>query len=111
MEWKRTYTKIDEFTFKVEEDRHLEEEMKIADKLNVLAQFINNMKQCVAGANEYQDKFVKIAESYNWYVDMLQQAKDELWYDYKLPAKIDIPDCFDIIEVKIENLPTIDIKK
>ncbi len=111
MDGKRTYTKIDEFTFKVEQDRHLEEEMKIDEKLNVLAQLLNNMRSCVSGANEYQEKFVKIAETYNWYVDMLQEAKDELWFKYKLPAKIEIPDCFDIIEVNIENIPTVDISK
>lgn len=111
MDSKRIYTKIDETTFKVEQDRHLEEEMKVADQLNVLAQLLNNMKQCVAQANDYQEKFVKIAESYNTFVDILQEAKDSCGYKYKLPAKIEIPDCFDIIEVKIENLPSVDISK
>ena len=111
MDGKRTYTKIDEFTFKVEQDRHLEEEMKIDEKLNVLAQLLNNMRACVSGANEYQEKFVKTAESYNAFLDIMQEAKDECWFDYKLPAKVEIPDCFDIIEVKIENIPTVDISK
>lgn len=111
MDWKRIYTKIDETTFKVEQDRHLEEDMKIADQLNVLAQCLNNMKQLVAEANELQNRFVKVAEWYNTFVDILQEAKDSCWYDYKLPAKIEIPDCFDIIEVKIENLPSVDISK
>ncbi len=111
MDGKRIYTKIDETKFKVEQDRHLEEDMNIADQLNVLAQCLNNMKQCVAQANDYQSKFVKIAESYNRYVDILQEAKDSCGYNYKLPAKVEIPDCFDIIEVKIENLPSVDIKK
>lgn len=110
MDSKRTYTKIDDFTFKVEQDRHLEEKMNIHDKLNVLAQLLNNMKQCVIWANEYQEKFVKVAESYNTFLEIMQEAKDECWFDYKLPAKIDIPDCFDIMEVKVENLPTVDIK-
>lgn len=109
MDWKRIYTKIDEATFKVEQDRHLEEEMKVADQLNVLAQLLNNMKQCVAQANDMQSKFVKLAESYNVFLDIMQEAKDSCWYSYKLPAKIEIPDCFDIIEVKIENLPSVDI--
>lgn len=111
MDGKRTYTKIDEFTFKVEQDRHLEEEMKIDEKLNVLAQLLNNMRSCVTGANEYQEKFVKTAEAYNSFLDIMQEAKDECWFDYKLPAKVEIPDCFDIIEVKIENIPTVDISK
>jgi hypothetical protein len=37
----RTYTKIDEFTFKVEETRKLEETMKIDEKFNYLASCLN----------------------------------------------------------------------
>jgi len=107
---KRTYTKIDEFTFKCEEDRHIEEEMKVEEKMNYLAQLLNWLRECVANANQFQDKFVKIAETYNRYLDLLQEAKDSCWFDYNLPKRIDIPDCFDIIEVKIENIPTVDIK-
>ena len=110
MDWKRTYTKVDEFTFKVEEDRHLEETMKIDEKFNYLAQLLNWLRECVKNANEFQDKFVKITETYNWYVDMLQEAKDKCGFEYKLPEKITIPDCFDIIEVKMENIPTVDFK-
>ena len=109
-ESKRTYTRIDEFTFKVEQDRHLEEEMKIDQKMNYLAQCLNWLRECVKWANEFQDKFVKIVETYNRYVDMLEEAKKECWYDFKLPKKIDLPDCFDIIEVKIENIPTVEFK-
>ena len=106
----RTYTKIDEFTFKVEEDRHLEETMSIDKQMNYLAQCLNSLRECVKWANEFQDKFVKIVETYNRYVDMLQEAKDSCWYDFKLPEKIELPDCFSIIEVKIENIPTVDFK-
>lgn len=109
-ESKRTYTKIDEFTFKVEEDRHLEENMNIADKMNYLAQCLNWLRECVKWANEFQDKFVKIVETYNRYVDMLEEAKKECWYDFKLPKKIELPECFDIIEVKVENIPTVEFK-
>lgn len=106
----RTYTKIDEFTFKVEETRKLEETMKIDEKFNYLASCLNWMRECVKNANEFQDKFIKIVETYNRYIDMLQEAKEQCWFSYKLPEKIKIPDCFDIIEVKIENIPTIDFK-
>lgn len=106
----RTYTKIDEFTFKVEEDRHLEETMSIDKQMNYLAQCLNSLRECVKWANEFQDKFVKIVETYNRYVDMMTEAKEKCWYDFKLPAKIELPDCFSIIEVKIENIPTIDFK-
>lgn len=110
MNEKRTYTKIDEFTFKVEQDKHLEETMTIDKQFNYLAQCLNGLRECVKNANEFQEKFVKIVETYNFYVDLLQEAKDECWYEYKLPEKIELPDCFDIIEVKIENIPTVDFK-
>ena len=110
MDWKRIYTKIDEFTFKVEQDRHLEENMSIDKQFNYLASCLNWLRECVKNANEFQDKFVKIVETYNVYLDILTEAKEQCWYEYKLPEKIVLPDCFDIIEVKIENIPTIDFK-
>ena len=77
MNEKRTYTKIDEFTFKVEQDKHLEETMTIDKQFNYLAQCLNGLRECVKNANEFQEKFVKIVETYNFYVDLLQEAKDE----------------------------------
>ncbi len=53
---------------------------------------------------------MKIVETYNRYVDMLQEAKESCWYDFKLPAKIELPECFSIIEVKAENIPTVEFK-
>jgi hypothetical protein len=38
---KRSYTKIDEFTFKVEQTKHLEETMTIDKQMNYLAQCLN----------------------------------------------------------------------
>jgi len=73
----RTYTKVDEFTFKVEEDRHLEETMSIDKQFNYLMQLCNGMRDCVKNANEFQDKFVQFVKTYNWYVDMLSEAKEK----------------------------------
>jgi len=106
----RTYTKIDEMTFKIEEDRHLEEEMKIDEKFNYVASLLNWLRECVSNANQFQDKFVKIVETYNRYVDMLAEAKEKCWYTFKLPERIELPDCFNIIDVKIENIPKVDFK-
>ena len=111
MDSKRTYTKVDDFTFKVEQDRHIEETMPIDKELNYVAQLLNGLRECVAQANQSQDKFVKIVEIYNTHVDILEEAKKECWFDYKVPAKIDLPDCFSIIEVKMENIPKVDIHK
>ena len=72
----RTYTKIDEFNFKIEEDRHLEETLSIDKQFNYLAQCLNSLRECVKNANEFQDKFVKIVETYNRYVDMMTEAKE-----------------------------------
>ena len=106
----RTYTKIDEFTFKCEEDRHLEQNFKIDEQFNYLANCLNQLRDCVKQANWFQERFVKIVETYNRYVDMMTEAKEKCWYTYKLPAKIELPECFDIIEVKPENIPTVDFR-
>lgn len=111
MDSKRTYSKVDDFTFKVEQDRHIEEVMPIDKELNYVAQLLNGLRECVAQANQAQDKFVKIVEIYNTHCDILEEAKKECWFDYKVPQKIDIPDCFSIIEVKLENIPKVDIHK
>lgn len=110
MDWKRTYTKVDEFTFKVEQDRHIEETLDIAKQFNAVAQLLNWMRECVKNANDMQDKFVRLSESYNVFIDILTEAKKECWFDYKIPEKITIPDCFDIIEVEPKNIPTVDFK-
>lgn len=111
MDGKRTYTKIDDFTFKIEQDRHIEEKMTIDGELNYVAQLLNGMRECVNNANQFQDKFLKLVEIYNVHREILEEAKKECGYDYKIPAKIDIPDCFSIIEVKLENIPKVDIHK
>ena len=111
MDSKRTYTKIDEFTFKVEQDRHIEENMTVDWEMNYVAQLLNWMRECVRNANQMQDKFLKLVEVYNVHREILEEAKKECWYDYKIPAEIDIPDCFSIIEVKIENIPKVDIHR
>lgn len=107
----RTYKKIDDQNFHVEETRHLEENMNITQRLSMLADYLNWMRECVKNANSMQEQFVKFVEAYNRQVDLLQEAKEACGYKYKLPEKIVLPDCFDIIEVKPENIPTVDIKK
>lgn len=105
----KTFTRIDNLTFKLEEDKHLEENIDSVNMLNNLAQAVNKMRQCIVGANKMQDDFVKYCEWYNYRVDVLSEAKEKCGLEIKVPEKIDLPSCFSIIEAKLENLPKIEV--
>lgn len=107
----KKFTKIDNLTFKLEEDKHLEENIDAVAMLNNLAQAVNGMRQCISEANKMQDKFIKYCEWYNARVEILEKAKEECDLDIEVPVKIDLPDCFSIIEAKMENLPKVKVKE
>lgn len=105
---KRTYTKVDDFTFKIEQDRHIEENTTIWVQLNACAKFLNAMKQCVDNAKQSQAQFKVALERYNLTVDILNEAKKELWLNMAIPEKVEICDDFSIIDVDIEKIPSIE---
>ena len=106
---KRTYKKIDELTFRYEEDKHFDIKVDAVQMLQTLANAINDLKFLVKQANEAQAKFVKVVDWYNTVREILEEANNSLKLAVKVPPKIEIPDCFDIIEVKVENLPKVEI--
>lgn len=107
-DWKRTYSKVDDFTFKIEQDRHIEETTSIAVQLNACAKFLNAMKQCVANAKQNQEAFKIALERYNLTVEILNEAKNELNLDVKIPEKVEICDDFNILDVDIEKIPSVE---
>ena len=106
---KRTYTKIDELTFKIEENRHLESDIELNKQRQLMANALNQMKKFINDANKIQDEFVKLAAWYDEWCDIMNNAIDECGLDFKKFTKINLPDCFDIIEAKMENLPKIEL--
>jgi len=106
---KRTYKKIDELTFRYEEDKHFDIKVDAVEMLNQLAQAVNSMKQLVVNVNKIQDQFVKVVEGYNTYRDILEEANQTVKLAIEIPPRIELPDCFSIIEVKLENLPKVKV--
>ena len=106
---KRTYTKIDELTFKIEENRHLESDIELNKQRQLMANALNQMKKFINDANKIQDEFVKLAAWYDEWCDIMNEAKKQTGLKYKDFQKVNIPDCFDIIEAKAENLPKIEL--
>lgn len=106
---KRTYKKIDELTFRYEEDKHFDIKVDAVEMLNELAKAVNQMKYLVDQVNKLQDKFVEVVKGYNTYRDILEEANKSCKLAIEVPQKIDLPDCFSIIEVKLENLPKIKV--
>lgn len=109
--WAKTYTKVSETVFKWSEERHLEWEIDAIQYLAHLADQINSMRKLIASANAAQERFLQVVEYYNESVDVLKEAKEKLHLAVTVPAKVDLPDCFSIIEAHPENLPKIDIKR
>ena len=104
----RTYSKVDDFTFKIEQDRHIEETTDLWLQLNACAKFLNAMKQCVDNAKQNQDAFKIALERYNLTVDILEEAKDELKLNVVIPEKIEICDDFNLLDVDVAKLPSIE---
>lgn len=107
---KRYFTKIDEMTFKIEENRHLESNIKFNEQRQLMANALNEMRKAIQSANQIQDQFVKYATWYDEWCDIMNTAIDECKLDFPKFKKVNVPDCFDIIEAKIENLPKIELE-
>ena len=106
---KRYFTKIDEMTFKIEENRHLESDINFNEQRQQMANALNEMRKAIQNANQIQDKFVKLAAWYDEWCDIMNEAIDETWLKFPKFKKVEVPDCFDIIEAKAENLPKIEL--
>jgi hypothetical protein len=74
---KRKFTKIDEFTFKIEENRHLESDINFNQQRKVMADALTEMKKAIVKANEIQEQFVKRATWYDEWCDIMNTAIDE----------------------------------
>lgn len=104
----RTYSKVDDFTFKIEQDRHIEETTDLWLQLNACAKFLNAMKQSVDNAKQSQQAFKLALERYNLTVDILNEAKEKLDLNVVVPEKIEVCDDFNILDVDIAKLPLIE---
>ena len=69
----------------------------------------NEMRKAISQANQIQDQFVKYATWYDEWCDIMNEAIDETWLKFPKFKKVNVPDCFDIIEAKAENLPKIEL--
>ena len=74
---KRKFTKIDEFTFKIEENRHLESDINFNQQRKVMADALTEMKKAIVKANEIQEQFVKWVTWYDEWCDIMNTAIDE----------------------------------
>lgn len=108
MSTKATYTKIDEKSFKIEQDVHHEDTLTILEQFQELQIWLINMKNLIKDAKDIQNKFINAAKMFNLRVWMLDEAKKECWFDYKIPDQVVIPKWFNILWTNPENLPVIE---
>jgi len=107
---KRTFTKVDEMTFTVEETKTAKDTIKVSDTLANMAQIVGAIKKEVADIWPKKDQVNKWVEWYNMWVDILAEAKEDVKLGFSLPKKIELGEDFTLEGIDIAKLPTIDIK-
>lgn len=107
----KVYKKLSNTDFKVSEVKELSSDIKGLEQLELLAWQLNTIKKFVAQAQEMKIKTIQIADWYNTRVDIMNDAKIELWLDYKALKKIELPEEFSLENLDLNIIPAIDIKK
>lgn len=108
MDQKRTYAKVDDSTFTIEQDVNLKDSIEILEQFQYLQTQLMNLKRLIEDAKWLQNQFIKIAQSFNLWVAILDEAKKECWFDYKIPDQVVIPKWFNILWTNPESLPKIE---
>lgn len=106
---KRIYTKIDELTFKIEENRHLESDISLNTQRQLMANSLTEMKKCIANVKDLHDKFKKYWAWYNEWCDIMNEAKKEAGLEYKDFEKVDLDKFENLLETNVEDLPKIEL--
>ena len=108
------FTKMEDLCengFKVERDQHLESNIDPMKKFQELANIINWIINAITQAKNMQLWVLQNIAVYNAWVDIMNNAKKELWLTYKELKKVNEKDFENIVDCDIEKLPKIDIHK
>ena len=107
----KSFSSIDERSFNLKETREIEEKIDIIERLQFLASISNNCKKVFTEAYQQNEQIKKNVEYYNYRVDMINEAIDELKLDRTKLERIELPEGFHIDDKEISNVfPKIEIK-
>jgi len=107
---KKVFTKISETTFKVEEERHLEDVIDTARQFEQMAGVVSKMRQVVSQVSQFKTTFNGYVDWYNTWVDILADAKDTVKLAIKVPERIELSEGYKLEDIDINKLPSIDIR-
>lgn len=108
------FTKMEDLCengFKVERDKHLESDIDPIVKFQELAKIMNWIINAITQAKNMQLWVLQNIAVYNAWVDIMNDAKKQLWLTYKELKKVNEKDFENIVDCDIEKLPRIDIHK
>ena len=104
-----SFTKLDDGMFRVEKDTHAKSEIKPIEQMQLMAQQMNQIKWFIDQCKNSQAEVLKIVEWYNIRVDIMNNAKKELWLKFTEMEKIDADVLKNLIDCDPEQLPKIDL--
>lgn len=103
-----SFTKTED-GFIVEKDTHAKSEIKPIEQMQLMAQQMNQIKWFIDQCKNSQAQVLKIVEWYNIRVDIMNNAKKELWLKFTEMEKIDAEVLKNLIDADPEKLPKIDL--
>lgn len=107
----KTYTKVNETTFTVEETKTLKDQVDAKAQFELMAQQVSRVKSIVGQVKQNRDLIEKTVNWYNTWVDILNDAKKSCHLAYKELEKITLPEGWTVENIDLSKLPKIDIAR
>ena len=105
----QTFTKLEDWKFRVEKDTHASSDINPIDQMQLMASQMNQIKQIIDSVVNTQERVNQIIEWYNIRVWIMNKAKKELWLEYSEMKEIDKKAFANILDCDVEKLPKIDL--
>jgi len=86
---KKEYIKIDDECFDIVEERKSKSTINYKLLFDTMDKYLKNYILKVKEINQHINQIKELCEKYNEAIDDMIKAKEELGYDYEIPAKID----------------------
>ena len=86
---KKEYIKIDDECFEIVEERRSKSTINYKLLFDNMWKYLKNYIAKVKEINQHINQIKELCEKYNEALDDMIKAKEELGYDYEVPAKID----------------------
>ena len=97
---KKQYIKIDDECFEIVEERKSKSTINYKLLFDNMDKYLKNYILKVKEINQHINQIKELCEKYNEALDDMIKAKEELGYDYEVPAKID----YDFLQAEANKL-------